>query len=88
MVRGAFDWRDGERLIRFGRGVAADAVQALGGPGYLLLTTSRAGAVLPAVAEAAAGVRHVPHGGVPELAADALEWVHATEMPAVATAAH
>jgi alcohol dehydrogenase class IV len=68
----AFDWRDGERLIRFGRGVAAEAVEALGGPGYLLLTTSRAGAVLPAVAEAAAGVRHIPAGSVPELAAEVL----------------
>ena len=74
MVRGAFDWRDGERLIRFGRGVAAEAVEALGGPGYLLLTTSRAGAEAPAVAEAAAGVHHVTAGGVPELAAEALEW--------------
>jgi alcohol dehydrogenase class IV len=73
LVRGAFDWRDGERLIRFGRGVAAEAVAALGGPGYLLFTTSRAGAVLPAAAEAAAGVRHIPAGGVPELAAAALE---------------
>ena len=71
MVR-AFDWRDGERLIRFGRGVAADAVAALGGPGYLLLTTSRAGAVLPAAGEAAAGVHHVAAGTVPELAAAAL----------------
>jgi alcohol dehydrogenase class IV len=69
----AFDWRDGERLIRFGRGVAADAVAALGGPGYQLFTTSRAGAVLPAVAEAAAGVHHVAAGEVPELAAAALE---------------
>jgi alcohol dehydrogenase class IV len=88
VVRGAFAWRDGERLIRFGRGVAGEAVEALGGPGYLLLTTSRAGAVQPAVAEAAAGVHHVPHGGVPELAAAALEWVHGAEMPLVATAAH
>jgi alcohol dehydrogenase class IV len=70
----AFAWRDGERLIRFGRGVAADAVEALGGPGYLLLTTSRAGAELPAAAEAAAGVHHVARGEVPELAADALAW--------------
>jgi len=69
----AFDWRDGERLIRFGPGVAADAVATLGGPGYLLFTTSRAGAVLPAVAEAAAGVHHIPAGSVPELAAAALE---------------
>jgi len=68
----AFDWRDGERLIRFGRGVAAEAVEALGGPGYLLLTTSRAGAVLPAVAEAAAGVHLVAAGTVPGLAAAAL----------------
>jgi alcohol dehydrogenase class IV len=83
----AFDWRDGERLIRFGRGVAAAAVEALGGPGYLLLTTSRAGAVLPAVAEAAAGVHHVPAGGVPELAASALEWAR-PGAPSVATAAH
>ena len=30
--------------------------------------------MLPAVAEAAAGVHHVPDGGVPELAADALAW--------------
>jgi alcohol dehydrogenase class IV len=74
----AFDWRDGERLIRFGRGVAADAVDALGGPGHLLLTTSRAGAVLPAAAEAAAGVHYVPAGGVPELAAAALEWARAS----------
>ena len=70
----AFTWRDGERLIRFGRGVAAEAVQALGGPGYLLLTTPRAGAVLPAAGEAAAGVHHVAAGGVPELAASALAW--------------
>jgi alcohol dehydrogenase class IV len=84
----AFDWHDGERLIRFGRGVAADAVDALGGPGFLLLTTSRAGAVLPTAAGAAAGVHHVAPGGVPELAAEALEWAHAVELPAVATAAH
>jgi alcohol dehydrogenase class IV len=88
LVRGAFDWRDGERLIRFGRGVAAEPVEALGGPGYLLLTTSRAGAMLPAAVEAAAGVHHVPAGGVPELAAAALEWVRRAEPPVLATAAH
>jgi alcohol dehydrogenase class IV len=70
----AFAWHDGERLIRFGRGVAAEAVEALGGPGYLLLTTPRAGAMLPPVGEAAAGVHHVAAGGVPELAAEALAW--------------
>jgi alcohol dehydrogenase class IV len=84
----AFDWRDGERLIRFGDGVAAEAVDSLGGPGYLLLTTERAAAALPAVADAAAGVHHVAAGGVPELAATALEWARAAEGPALATAAH
>jgi alcohol dehydrogenase class IV len=70
----AFDWRDGERLIRFGRGRAAGAVGSLGGPGYLLLTTPRAAAALPAVAEAAAAVHHVGAGAVDALAADALAW--------------
>lgn len=70
----AFDWRDGERLIRFGRGVAADPVAALGGPGYLLLTTPRALAALPGAAAAAAGVHEVPAGAVPELARAALDW--------------
>jgi alcohol dehydrogenase class IV len=68
----SFVWRDGERVIRFGRGVAAEAVDALGGPGYRLLTTQRAAAALPAVAEAAAHVELVPGGTVPELAATAL----------------
>ena len=69
-----FSWRDGERTIRFGRGVAAEAVAALDGPGYLLLTTPRAAAQLAPVAAAAAGVHHVPAGTVPELAAAALAW--------------
>jgi alcohol dehydrogenase class IV len=84
----AFDWRDGERLIRFGRDVAFDAVDALGGPGYLLLTTGRAAAALPAVVDAAAAVHEVPSGGVPELAATALAWARGAEGPALATAAH
>jgi alcohol dehydrogenase class IV len=75
----AFDWRDGERLIRFGRGAAAAAVEALGGPGFLLLTTPRAESALPAVAEAAAAVRHVPAGAVPELAAGTLKWARDAE---------
>jgi alcohol dehydrogenase class IV len=67
-----FTWRDGERTIRFGRGAAADAVPALGGPGYLLLTTPRAESALPPVVRAAGAVHHVPGGLVPELAAAAL----------------
>src|SRR5215218_939384 len=74
MTTRGFTWHDGERTIRFGRGVAAEAVQALGGPGFLLLTTPRAAAQLLPVADAAAGVHHVPGGGVPTLAADALAW--------------
>jgi alcohol dehydrogenase class IV len=69
----SFVWRDGERVIRFGRGVAADAVEMLGGPGYLLLTTRRAEPLLPPVVDAAARVHHVADGLVPELAAAALE---------------
>jgi alcohol dehydrogenase class IV len=68
----SFSWRDGERRIRFGRGVAAEAVELLGGPGYRLLTTERAAAALPAVAAAAASVDFVPAGIVAGLAADAL----------------
>jgi len=51
-----FRWRDGERIIRFGRGVSADAVPELGGPGYLLLTTPRAKAQLSPVADGAAAL--------------------------------
>jgi alcohol dehydrogenase class IV len=69
-----FRWRDGERVIRFGRGIARESVAELGGPGFLLLTTPRAAAQQAAVVEAAAGVHHVPGGTVPELAAAAVGW--------------
>ncbi len=72
-----FTWRDGERRIRFGRGTAAEAVEELGGPGYLLLTTPRGEAALPTAAQGAAAVHHVPAGTIPELAADALAWARA-----------
>ena len=74
MTAQGFRWRDGERTIRFGRGVAREAVEELGGPGYLLLTTPRAAGPLAPVVDAAAGVHHVPGGTVPELAAGALAW--------------
>jgi alcohol dehydrogenase class IV len=64
-----FTWQDGERTIRFGRGSAAEAVALLGGPGFALLTTERAAASLPSLAQAAAAVHHVPPGRVDELAA-------------------
>src|SRR5829696_1552669 len=69
---GGFTWRDGERTIRFGGGAAADAVEALGGEGYALLTTERAAAMAPAIAEGAAAVHMVGAGLVDELAGDLL----------------
>src|SRR4051794_39839569 len=64
-----FTWQDGERRIRFGRGVIADAPELLGDP-YILLTTQRAEAMAPDVVERAERVLHVPSGLVDELAAD------------------
>jgi alcohol dehydrogenase class IV len=72
VTAGGFTWRDGERTIRFGRGVAAEAVEVLGGEGYALLTTERAGAMAPAVVDAAAAVHMVGDGLVDELAGDLL----------------
>jgi alcohol dehydrogenase class IV len=67
-----FTWHDGERTIRFGRGVAAEAVDVLGGPGYTLLTTERTARMAPAVVEGAAAVHQVEHGLVEEVAGDLL----------------
>ncbi len=75
----SFTWQDGERTIRFGRGAAAEAVEVLGGPGYTLLTTERAAAMAPAVAEAAGAVHHVPDGLVDEIAAALLGEVAGAE---------
>jgi alcohol dehydrogenase class IV len=67
-----FTWRDGERTIRFGRGVISEAVDALGGAGYALLTTDRAAAMAPGVVEGAAAVHTLGPGQVDELAGDLL----------------
>lgn len=67
-----FSWRDGERLIRFGPDAAAEAtehVAALALTPYILLTTARAEAGLPALAAGAAHVLHVPAGPVLQAAA-------------------
>src|SRR4051812_36365499 len=67
-----FTWIDSERLIRFGRGALDEAPRLLSERGlgdYALLTTERAAGQAPALAEGAAAVLHVPHGGVPEAAA-------------------
>lgn len=63
-----FTWQDGERTIRFGRGVIADAPLLLG-DSYTLLTTERAQAAAPDVVESADRVVHVAPGLVDELAA-------------------
>src|SRR4051812_33647201 len=67
-----FTWLDGERLIRFGRGALADAPVLLGAHGmdaYALLTTQRALAQAPALAEGAEAVLYVPPGRVDEVSA-------------------
>jgi alcohol dehydrogenase class IV len=66
-----FTWRDGERVIRFGRGALAEATDLLD-DGYVLLTTERAEAAAPDVVAAAAAVHHVPPGRVDEIAGDLL----------------
>ena len=70
--RERFTWQDGERTVRFGRGVASEAVGVLGGPGYALLTTPRARGAAPEVVEAAATVVEVAPGRVDELAGELL----------------
>jgi alcohol dehydrogenase class IV len=67
-----FTWRDGERLVRFGAGVAAEAPELLAADGfgaYALLTTDRAAASAPAVAEGARRMLRVPPGKVDEISA-------------------
>jgi maleylacetate reductase len=67
-----FTWRDGERTIRFGAGVA-DAAPGLleehGFERFVLLATERAAAAAPAAAERAEAVVHVPPGKVDEISA-------------------
>ncbi|HVW19530.1 MAG TPA: iron-containing alcohol dehydrogenase, partial [Solirubrobacteraceae bacterium] len=72
-----FTWRDGDRVVRFGRG-AVDGFEELLGAGYLLLTTERAAAQAPAVVAAAGATLHVPPGRVDEVAAGLLDAVRAS----------
>ncbi|MEA2330786.1 MAG: maleylacetate reductase [Thermoleophilaceae bacterium] len=70
-----FTWRDGERLIRFGEGAAAETVELLGQQGFepfTLLTTERAAGSVPGLAQRATGVAHVPPGKVDEVSAELL----------------
>ena len=67
-----FTWRDGERTIRFGAGVAGaapDLLEEHGFERFVLLTTERAAAAAPAAAERAEAVVHVPPGKVDEISA-------------------
>jgi len=69
-----FTWRDGDRLVRFGRGTLSEAAELLGEP-YVLLTTERAAGSAPAVVAGATQVHHVPAGRVEDVAGDLLEEV-------------
>jgi maleylacetate reductase len=67
-----FTWVDGERLIRFGDAGLSELGGLLAGRGfdhYVLLTTERARAEVPAVHDAADLVLNVPPGPVPDAAA-------------------
>jgi alcohol dehydrogenase class IV len=80
-----FTWIDGERLVRFGAGVLAEAPRLLaarGFEGYALLTTERAEAAAPELVQGAATVLHVPPGSVPDAAAAVLPGVQ--DRPVVA----
>jgi alcohol dehydrogenase class IV len=66
----SFAWRDGDRLIRFGRGAVGEAVELLGGPGYALLTTERATTAAPQLVAAAGEVHMIGGGLIPDLAGD------------------
>ena len=70
----SFTWRDGERIIRFGRGAAAEAAD-LAGSHFTLLTTERARELVPGLEEAADEVRFVPPGRVDDISAELLPQV-------------
>ncbi|HEV3000397.1 MAG TPA: iron-containing alcohol dehydrogenase [Solirubrobacteraceae bacterium] len=63
-----FTWKDGERVVRFGRGAIADARELLGDD-YALLTTERAQSAAPDVVAGARSVHHVAPGLVDHLSA-------------------
>jgi alcohol dehydrogenase class IV len=64
-----FRWRDGERLLLFGRGCLGEAGDLFDEP-ITLLTTARARAAAPELADRAAAVHEVGAGRVDELAAE------------------
>ena len=64
-----FTWRDGERTIRFGRGVASDAAESVGSE-FTLLTSQRGLGDAPGLARVAEAVHVVGPGLVDVLARD------------------
>lgn len=74
-----FTWRDGERVIRFGRHALADAPELLG-ERYALLATPRTRELAPAVVEGATAVHDVAPGNVAELAAGLLAELGETDL--------
>ncbi len=82
-----FTWVDGERLVRFGGGAAAEAPDLLAARGfavYTLVTTERAEATAPQLASGAGAIVHVPSGPVPEAAAAVRAAAPAESLPLVA----
>ncbi len=63
-----FRWQDGERLIVFGRGALAGALEL--DPGYALLTTPRAAAAAEQLLQGASAIHEVPAGRVDEIAGE------------------
>ena len=78
-----FTWRDGERIVRFGRGCVAEAVELCGGPGFTLLTTERALAAAPSLGRDARVVHLVGHGLVDAVAGDLLDSVEGDRLVAL-----
>ncbi|MEW6581324.1 MAG: iron-containing alcohol dehydrogenase, partial [Actinomycetota bacterium] len=66
-VTAPFTWRDGGRVVRFGRGAAAGAAALVDGP-FTLLTTPRSQERVPDLASRAGRVLHVGPGPVDALA--------------------
>jgi alcohol dehydrogenase class IV len=79
IARERFTWQDGERRIHFGRGALAEAIDELGDD-YTLLSTARAQAMAPQLAERASALHEVPGGRVDEIAGELLGEVGGTTL--------
>jgi alcohol dehydrogenase class IV len=85
-VNGDFVWRDAGRTVVFRHKAVAQATQLLAEHGFApfeLLSTSRALADAPGLAEAAAAVHEVAPGQVPDLAAALLDRVDSQSLVAL-----